>query len=271
MELLRYAALTIAQLLRLEILRFSLLPQSAPNHQSLIENQQRFNNRRSRINNELMRDLFTGERQRQSVEVATGAVWLRNWLSLETQAQLVDRCRALLDGPGGGYTPTVRGGGKMHVQMMCLGRHWNPLTYTYESTRADHDDLPVQPVPDDWVTLAAAAAREAGFTVVPDICLINFYPGDGRMGLHQDKDESPASIDAGMPVVSLSIGDTARFLFGGLRRREPVETILLESGDAFVFGGPARLRYHGVARIVPGTAPAALQLNGRFNLTFRKF
>ena len=159
----------------------------------------------------------------------------------------------------------------MHVRMMCLGRHWNPLTYSYESTRADHDHLPVAPVPPDWVELASAAAREAGFLVAPDICLINFYQGDGRMGLHQDKDESAESIAAGLPVVSLSLGDTARFLFGGFRRREPVETILLESGDAFVFGGAARLRYHGVTRILPGTAPAHLRLDGRFNLTFRKF
>jgi alkylated DNA repair protein (DNA oxidative demethylase) len=91
------------------------------------------------------------------------------------------------------------------------------------------------------------------------------------MGLHQDKDESPASIAAGLPVVSISLGDTARFLFGGLQRREPVETMLLESGDAFVFGGPARLRYHGVSRILPGTAPPALGIEGRFNLTFRQF
>jgi alkylated DNA repair protein (DNA oxidative demethylase) len=91
------------------------------------------------------------------------------------------------------------------------------------------------------------------------------------MGLHQDKDESPASIAAGLPVVSISLGDTARFLFGGLRRREAVETMLLESGDAFVFGGPARLRYHGVSRILPGTAPPALGIEGRFNLTFRQF
>ena len=78
------------------------------------------------------------------------------------------------------------------------------------------------------------------------------------MGLHQDKDESPESIAQGAPVVSFSIGDSGRFLFGGLRRREPVETILLESGDTFVFGGPARLRYHGVTRILPGTAPARI-------------
>jgi len=205
------------------------------------------------------------------MEAGSGAAWLKKWLSIDAQQRLVDRCRALLDGPGGGYTPTVRGGGKMHVQMMCLGRHWNPLTYTYEATRADHDDLPVAPVPDDWVELASAAAREAGFAFAPDICLINFYQADGRMGLHQDKDESAASVAAGVPVVSLSIGDTARFLFGGLRRREPVETILLESGDAFVFGGAARLRYHGVSRILPGTAPPALRFDGRFNLTFRQY
>ena len=200
-----------------------------------------------------------------------GAVWLKQYVPLEEQQMLVARCRDLIDGPAGGYLPTVRGGGKMHVRMLCLGRHWNPLTYTYESTRGDHDNLPVEPVPGEWVTLAAAAAQDAGFTTAPDICLINFYQGDGRMGLQQDKDESAATIDAGLPVVSLSIGDTARFLFGGLRRREPVETILLESGDAFVFGGPARLRYHGVTRILPGTAPAALPMNGRFNLPFRQF
>ena len=205
------------------------------------------------------------------MQVAPGALWLRNWLAIDLQVSVVNRCRSLLGGPAGGYTPTVRGGGKMHVQMMCLGRHWNPRTYTYETTRADHDGLPVGPVPDDWVALASAAAREAGFTFAPDICLINFYDAAGRMGLHQDKDESATSIEAGLPVVSLSLGDTARFLLGGTRRRDPVETILLESGDAFVFGGPSRLRYHGVSRIVPGTAPAVLGLEGRLNLTFRQY
>jgi DNA oxidative demethylase len=71
--------------------------------------------------------------------------------------------------------------------------------------------------------------------------------------------------------VSVSLGDTARFLFGGTRRRDPVEVLWLESGDAFVFGGPARLRYHGVSRIAPNTAPAALGLAGRFNLTLRQY
>jgi DNA alkylation damage repair protein AlkB len=114
-------------------------------------------------------------------------------------------------------------------------------------------------------------AREAGFDFRPDICLINFYGPDGRMGLHQDKDESPTSIERGHPVVSISIGDTARFLFGGVRRRDPVEALLLESGDAFVFGGAARLRYHGVSRIVVGSGPRKVGLDGRFNLTFRQY
>jgi alkylated DNA repair protein (DNA oxidative demethylase) len=204
-------------------------------------------------------------------DLGTGAVWLRACLSIDEQRAVAQACRALMDGPAGAYVPTVRGGGTMRVRMLCLGRHWNPRTYTYEPTRADHDGAPVAPVPPAFVALASRVAREAGYEFAPDICLINHYGPEGRMGLHQDKDESRASLDAGDPVVSISIGDTARFLFGGLRRRDPVEPLLLESGDAFVFGGPARLRYHGVSRIIPGTAPAALGIEGRFNLTFRRY
>jgi DNA alkylation damage repair protein AlkB len=203
--------------------------------------------------------------------VVPGAARLKQWLPLDEQQKLVAGCRAMMDGPAGGYVPTVRGGGKMRVRMMCLGRHWNPLTYKYVSTRADFDDAPVPPVPADWAALASRSAADAGFTFSPDICLINWYGPEGRMGLHQDKDESPEGLRAGLPVVSISLGDTARFLFGGLRRRDPVEALLLESGDVFVFGGDARLRYHGVTRIIPDTAPAALHLEGRFNLTFRKY
>ena len=209
-------------------------------------------------------------RQREAVSMGEGATWLRQWLSLDEQRAIVTRCRAIMDGPAGGYVPTVRGGGKMHVRMVCLGRHWNALTYKYESTRADHDDAPVAPVPDEWVALASRIAREAGFDFAPDLCIMNWYDADGRMGLHQDKDEGRASIDAGLPVVSMSLGDTARFLFGGLKRRDPIQSLLLESGDAFVFGGAARLRYHGVSRIIPGTAPSELDINGRFNLTFQE-
>jgi alkylated DNA repair protein (DNA oxidative demethylase) len=206
-----------------------------------------------------------------AVSLAPGATWLRGWLTPDEQRALVTRCREFMDGPVGGYVPTVRGGGSMRVRMTCLGRHWNARTYTYEATRGDHDGRPVGAVPDDWVALATRLAGHAGQTMRPDVCLINWYGADGRMGLHQDKDESPASIAAGAPVVSISLGDSARFLFGGTRRRDPVETLWLESGDVFVFGGPARLRYHGVTRILPGSAPSALGIEGRFNLTFRQY
>jgi DNA alkylation damage repair protein AlkB len=119
--------------------------------------------------------------------------------------------------------------------------------------------------------LARELAAAAGMTIDPDLCILNYYDADGRMGLHQDKDESAEALAAGIPVVSVSLGDTARFLFGGIRRRDSVETLTLESGDGFVFGGPARLRYHGVSRILPGTAPSELDCAGRFNLTFRQY
>jgi len=206
-----------------------------------------------------------------TTQVAPGVHHLRQFLSIDEQRALVGQCRALLDGPVPGYVPIVRGGGKMHVRMLCLGRHWNGKTYRYEPARTDYDNLPVPPMPDGFRQLASRAAAAAGMTIDADLCILNFYDDDGRMGLHQDKDESERSLAAGVPVVSISIGDTARFLFGGDRRRDPVEAILLESGDAFVFGGPARLRYHGVSRIVRGTAPPELAMTGRFNLTFRQY
>jgi alkylated DNA repair protein (DNA oxidative demethylase) len=204
------------------------------------------------------------------MEIAPGAHHFSRYLSLDRQRALLGKCRALVDGAVPAYVPIVRGGGEMHVRMLCLGRHWNARTYQYEATRADFDGLCAPALPPDLRDLAIEVADAAGMPIAPDICLINYYDAEGRMGLHQDKDEGPVSIAAGVPVVSISIGDTARFLFGGLKRRDPVEAMLLESGDAFVFGGPARLRYHGVSRIAPFTAPEDLQINGRFNLTFRQ-
>lgn len=200
-----------------------------------------------------------------------GAVLLPQYLSLDSQRALVEQCRSLIDGAVPGYVPIVRGGGKMHVRMLCLGRHWNGKAYEYESSRTDFDGLPVPPLPDNLRILARECAGAAGMTLDADICILNYYDTGGRMGLHQDKDESERTIAAGLPVVSISLGDTAQFLFGGLRRRDPVHALTLESGDAFVFGGPARLCYHGVSRIIPDTAPRELALSGRFNLTFRQY
>jgi DNA alkylation damage repair protein AlkB len=205
------------------------------------------------------------------MEVAAGAFHLKRHLSPAQQRALVDACRTLVDGEVPGYVPVVRGGGKMHVRMLCLGRHWNGMTYRYEEARSDYDQLRVPPLPTEFRDLARDTAASAGMMLDADLCILNYYESEGRMGLHQDKDESPRSLAAGVPVVSISLGDTARFLFGGLRRRDPVEALLLESGDAFVFGGPARLRYHGVSRILPASAPPELGLVGRYNLTFRQY
>jgi DNA oxidative demethylase len=205
------------------------------------------------------------------MEIAPGAHRFPGYVDPVRQQAIAVQSRALVDGAVPAYVPIVRGGGRMRVRMLCLGRHWNGRTYRYEPSRSDFDNLPAPPLPATFAALAGEIAAAAGMQLEADLCILNYYDADGRMGLHQDKDESAESIAAGYPVVSVSIGDTARFLFGGLKRRDPIATILLESGDAFVFGGPARLRYHGVSRILPGTAPVELGLQGRFNLTFRRF
>lgn len=203
--------------------------------------------------------------------VAPGAIHLTHYLSLSEQLNIASKCLELGSQPAGFYTPIVRGGHPMSVRMLCLGRHWNARTYSYEDCRSDIDALAVPALPDDLAAIAAGIAIDTGFAVTPDLCIVNWYTESSRMGLHQDKDESDSSLAEGLPVISVSIGDTALFLFGGLRRRDPIEKIHLESGDAFVFGGPARLRYHGVSRVLPSTAPAGLPFKGRLNLTFRKF
>ena len=207
----------------------------------------------------------------ETLEIAPGAFHLPGFLPAPDQRRVLAAVEALAAGPAGFYRPRVRGGGMMHCEMLCLGRHWNAATYTYQPVRGDCDDRPAPPLPPGLARLAERAAAAVGFGLEPDICLINRYGRDGRMGLHQDKDEDASTLDAGVPVVSLSLGDTARFLLGGFRRREPAAAIALRSGDAFVMGGPSRLRYHGVARILGATGPAGLGLDGRISLTFRRY
>ena len=205
------------------------------------------------------------------VAIAPGAWHFRRYLSETDQRTIAAQCLELGAREAGFYTPIVRGGHPMSVRMLCLGRHWNARTYTYEDVRSDIDGLAAPGLPADLADVASRAAQAAGFDFTPDLCIVNWYGPASRMGTHQDKDESRESLESGAPVVSLSIGDSARFLFGGLKRKDPVEKILLESGDVFVFGGESRLRYHGVTRILPGTGPADLGFEGRLNLTFRRY
>jgi len=203
------------------------------------------------------------------MQLEPGLDLVQNYLDADEQRRFWVACRDLAAGAVPMYRPTVRGGKKMSVGMLCLGRHWNALTYSYEPTRTDFDNLAAPPLPPEFERLAIDAAARAGFSLRPDLCIMNYYEEESRMGVHQDKDESRESLAAGVPIVSVSLGDTARFVVGGLTRREPTRPLMLSSGDVLVMGGPSRLRFHGVTRILPGTAPAGLG-PGRFNLTFRQ-
>ena len=120
-------------------------------------------------------------------------------------------------------------------------------------------------MPEAFLDLAVRAAAEAGFAGYdPDACLINRYIAGTKLGLHQDRDEK----DAWAPIVSVSIGLPAVFLWGGKRRSDPVRRLRVESGDIVVWGGPARFVYHGVAPVKDGQHP--LTGDTRINLTFRK-
>lgn len=205
-----------------------------------------------------------------NVVLGPGLVLLQACLSSVEQREVWQICRELADGPVPMYTPTVRGGRKMSVGMLCLGKHWNGLTYQYEERRSDFDNLAVPGIPSRLADIARTAASDAGFTMHPDLCIMNYYTADAKMGVHQDKDERSETIAAGIPIVSVSLGDAARFVIGGLSRRDPTQAMVLRSGDVLVMGGPSRLRYHGVTRILPGTAPEGTG-PGRFNLTFREW
>jgi DNA oxidative demethylase len=121
---------------------------------------------------------------------------------------------------------------------------------------------PWPPMPDP---LAAIWDELGEYPHPPEACLINFYGSTAKMGLHQDRDEEEFAA----PVVSLSLGDSCRFRVGGLKRSDPTQSFRLDSGDALVLGNEARLAFHGVDRIHPGTS-TLLPEGGRINLTMRR-
>lgn len=133
--------------------------------------------------------------------------------------------------------------------------------YHYEAVHPETGE-PWPPIPDSLLTLwKSVADYEAG----PEACLINLYRGKAKLGMHRDEDEKNFFA----PIVSVSLGDSATFRIGGLKRRDPSMAITLNSGDVLVMGGPSRLRYHGIDRILPGTSDL-LDEGGRINLTMRR-
>jgi alkylated DNA repair protein (DNA oxidative demethylase) len=159
------------------------------------------------------------------------------------------------------------GGYRMSVAMTNCG----PLGWVTDRSGYRYDAIdpemnrpwPMMPLP--FRELAVAAAEEAGFSnFVPDACLINRYEPGARLSLHQDKNEH----DLTQPVVSISLGLPATFLFGGLERAERIQRIQIVHGDVIVWGGPARLRYHGIVPLRDGEHSRTGRV--RYNLTFRK-
>jgi len=158
-------------------------------------------------------------------------------------------------------------GFRMSVAMSNCGQlGWVTDRTGYRYSEIDPETTQPWPeMPQPFRALAESAANEAGFrNFVPDACLVNRYEPGTRLSLHQDNDER----DFTQPIVSVSLGLPATFLFGGLERAGKVVRIPLVHGDVVVWGGPARLRFHGISPLRDGEHP----LLGRFryNLTFRK-
>ncbi|MGB3315586.1 MAG: alpha-ketoglutarate-dependent dioxygenase AlkB [Albidovulum sp.] len=160
------------------------------------------------------------------------------------------------------FSPLTPWGKPMSVRMTSAGKYgWyaDRKGYRYIDRHPGGGGWP--PIPDRVLALWRDLI---GDERPPDCCLVNFYGADARMGLHQDKDEA----DFPWPVLSVSLGDDARFRIGGTERSDKTESVWLRSGDVLILGGAARLAYHGVDRIAPGTS-TLLREPGRINLTLR--
>ncbi|MEM8812947.1 MAG: alpha-ketoglutarate-dependent dioxygenase AlkB [Pseudomonadota bacterium] len=200
-----------------------------------------------------------------SYEVAPGACHYPGYLDQPAQDRLVNALRSVVSAAPF-FRPTMpKNGRPFSVQMTNCG----PLGWVSDRQRgyryqAVHPEtgLPWPMMPDVLVEIWQGLAPAAP---LPEAALINYYRSEARMGLHQDSDEADYTV----PVVSISLGDTARFRVGGTSRRDRTRSIKLESGDAFVLSGPSRLAFHGIDRIYPGTCDL-LKDGGRLNVTLRR-
>lgn len=210
-----------------------------------------------------MLDLFADTPPWQE-PLAPGASVLRRRALAESEALMAGIAEVSAQSPfrqmvtPGGYTMSV-------AMTNCGEVGWttNPHGYLYAGT----DPLTQKhwpAMPERFLALAQACAQEAGYdNFQPDACLINRYAPGAKLSLHQDKDEKALRE----PIVSVSLGLPAVFQFGGLKRNDPLQRVLLEHGDVVVWGGESRLFYHGIQPLKEGHHP----LTGayRYNLTFR--
>lgn len=200
----------------------------------------------------------------QALELRPGVLHWPGYLDRPAQEELAAALRDVArEAPF--YTPRMpRTGKPFSVRMTNCGTFgWvsDETGYRYQPTHPETG----RPWPRIPAALMEAWQALAGYPHPPEACLVNLYGPGTRMGLHQDKDED----DFAAPVLSLSLGDTALFRIGGTGRRDPTVSLRLASGDALLFGGPARLAFHGIDRIMPGTS-TLLREPGRINLTLRR-
>jgi alkylated DNA repair protein (DNA oxidative demethylase) len=215
----------------------------------------------------LTADLFdsVAEAQPSREEIADGAVLLRGFVK-PIERELIEAVRAIV-----AQSPfrrmTTPGGHLMSVAMTnCGERGWitDHTGYRYDPIDP-RTEAPWPAMPPVLRDLARGAAEQGGFQdFAPDACLVNRYEPGTRLSLHQDKDE----LDYSAPIVSVSLGLPATFLFGGMARSDKPHRFRLVHGDVVVWGGPSRLAYHGVAPLAEGEH--ALLGRQRINLTFRR-
>jgi alkylated DNA repair protein (DNA oxidative demethylase) len=186
-------------------------------------------------------------------------------LDAHAQAALLTEIRRIIaEAPL--YTPVMpRSGNPMSVRMTNAG----PLGWVTDK-EGGYRYQPTHPVTGKpWPAIPQRLldlwAEVSYYPHPPEACLVNYYAGPAKMGLHQDKDEE----DFEAPVLSVSLGDTGLFRVGGTTRKSPTQTFELKSGDVFVLGGKDRLAFHGIDRILVGTS-GLLEEGGRFNLTLRR-
>ena len=198
-------------------------------------------------------------------QLEEGAVLLRGFAVAEAPRLIEEALRVAQTAPFRNLE--TRGGYTMSVAMTNCGRvGWVSDRTGYRYDPVDPDTgLRWPAMPAAFFDIAGRAAAEGGFADYdPDACLINRYTEGSKLGLHQDRDEN----DPWAPIVSVSLGVPATFLWGGKRRSDRVRRLRLESGDIVVWGGPARFVYHGVAPLADGQH--VLTGAVRINLTFRK-
>jgi alkylated DNA repair dioxygenase AlkB len=230
----------------------------------------------------------TVDEETKTIVLGPGLVLLKRFLSLQQQQRVVDtvRCDGLKSCgfADSALNPQTARDRPLKVRTFCYGQQWSPHLRAYEARPG------LAPLPAHLVELCQSILLHVGEStqitqippMVPDHAIVNFYDADiGNMRVHQDDAETAQSIEAGLPVVSVSVGDSAEFAFSydePARRKQfllapdtPMQSVMLESGDVLVFGGPARMIYHGVKSVTANTAPLELRMRpGRLNITLRQ-